>query len=204
MSTETAPSIHVIVRDLPASLQAALSGVGYGRTDIEVTMASRTSLDSSASGDGYQGFTVLVNTTTGETHAERGNWGGRNMFEASPVDTDEKVYTLPVHGAVVKGQRGGGRPVSARVIIHPDSAPKELTSGSNDVSDRERDILSCFVGYTPVYRKEVMARDLEVKPEELDSLVGRGYLKRNRAGATQVTTTGKNAVGTHRYSKSYI
>jgi hypothetical protein len=197
MSTETAPSMHVTVRDLPTSLQNALKSAGYGRPDVEVTMASRTSLDSTAMGDGYQGYTLLVNLTTGEVHAERGSWGGRNMFESSPVDTDEQVYTLPTFGAVIKGQRGGGRPVSARVIMHPDNAPKELTAGSNDVSDHERDILAIFVGYKSFARPEYLQRT-GATAGEVDSLVERGYLKRNKAGATQVSTTGKNAVGKHR------
>jgi hypothetical protein len=199
---ETAPSMHVTMRDLPASLQNALKSIGYARPDVEVTMASRTSLDSTAMGDGYQGFTLLVNLSTGETHTERGSWGGRNMFESSPVDTDEKVYTLPTFGAVIKGQRGGGLPVSARVIIHPDNAPKELMAGSNVVSDRERDILSIYIGATPAYRKELLGSYyLDAAPGEVDALVERGYLKRNKAGATQITTTGKNVVGTHRYRR---
>ena len=42
------------------------------------------------------------------------------------------------------------------------------------------------------YRRDEMRRR-NVSAATVDSLVERGYLKRNRAGATQITTQGKNA-----------
>lgn len=200
--SETAPSSYVVVKELPAPLQAALTSVGYGRKDIEVTVADRTDLSSHASHDFTQGFTVLVNVHTGESQTVRGDWGGTNMFNSSPVDTDTSVYTLPDEGAVIKGQRGGSWPVSARIIIPTAQAPKVLTSGLDDAdapTDLEKDALAIFEGYKAAYRKEYFDR-AGVTPAHLDSLVERGYLKRNRAGATSITTKGKNAVGKHRYN----
>jgi hypothetical protein len=199
--SELLPSSYVAVRDLPEPLQSALKGLGFARQDIEVTVATRTDLSSHASHDFTQGFTVLVDLASGASHTERGDWGGTNMFNSSPVDSDQSLYTLPDHGAVIKGQRGGSWPVSARIIIPAAQAPKVLPSGLDEdaPTDLERNALSIFVGYKAFARPEYLGR-AGVTATHLDSLVERGYLKRNRAGATSITTKGKNAVGSHRYN----
>jgi hypothetical protein len=61
------------------------------------------------------------------------------------------------------------------------------------VTEKEKSILRVFRGYKPgEYRKAELAR-LDTASEDLAALVGKGLLKRNSAGATQITTAGKNA-----------
>ena len=51
---------HVIVRDLPETLQAALKDAGYHKKDIQVIIKESESVFS-AGGKGYRGFAVIVN-----------------------------------------------------------------------------------------------------------------------------------------------
>jgi hypothetical protein len=190
-------SSFVIVKDLPASLQAALDQVGYGRKDVEVTISTTVVLASPAYGDGYRGYTTLVNVDSGETQTVNGQWGGSNMFVSSPVDEDETPYQLPDFGAVIKGQVGGGRPVSAHVYIPAAQAPKVLPSGLEEpLPALEREALAIFQNYKAAYRKDYLRR-AGVHDGMIDDLIERGLLSRNRAGATSITTAGKNAVGNH-------
>lgn len=62
----------------------------------------------------------------------------------------------------------------------------------------ERKILAIFHNLKPFARKDYLAEN-KVTPVEVDSLVSRGYLSRNKAGATQITTEGKNAKGNAKY-----
>jgi hypothetical protein len=59
------------------------------------------------------------------------------------------------------------------------------------VSERDGRILGACKSYTSAYRKEWFARN-KVTDTELDALVSAGYLKKNKAGAISITTSGKN------------
>jgi hypothetical protein len=192
-------SEHVIVKNLPAAVQTALEAVGYGRADIEVRASETVTLGTMGSGAGRQAFAVLVNLTTGAHHVERGSWGGINMFERdNAVDNDQNAYPLPADGVAITGARGGGRPVFATLHVPASMVNRILPAGRKEtLSDLERDVLGAFAGYTSAGRKEWLERNA-VPADTVDGLVTRGLLKRNRAGATQITTDGKNAVGSHR------
>jgi hypothetical protein len=55
------------------------------------------------------------------------------------------------------------------------------------LTDDEKQLLAQFRSLKPAYR------DTKGKEDMVTSLVSRGYLKQNKAGATQITTEGKNA-----------
>lgn len=187
---------YVKVADLDDVIRNALDGVGYRRADIEVKTVTQMQLGGQAYGDGYQAFTVLINLSTRECHTERGSWGGRNMFDrTSPMDNDERQYELPADGVVIKGQRGGGRPVSAQLYIPAAMRSRVLPAGpSESLTKLQIETLSIYKGTSPGYRRQCLER-AGVTEAIITSLVDMGLLSRNRAGAVQITTDGKNALG---------
>ena len=93
--------------------------------------------------------------------------------------------------AVIKGHEGGSRPVCATVYLHPDNVVK-LLPAKPTLTERELLVLGTFNYKGGSYRKAEQAR-LNVTEAELADLVRKGLISRNRAGACQLTTAGKNA-----------
>lgn len=185
---------YVAVKDLPEAVQYALESVGYGRRDIGTVTAERTEIGRGAMGDGYQGFTVLVDVLTGAVHTERGSWGGSNPFTSTPVDDDSGQYVIPPHGVVITGQRGGGRPVFATLHIPAAMRSMILPAATDDApltEDEERVIYAHRSLKGGHYRREYLERH-RVSPDAIDAMIERGYVTRNRAGATAITTAGRN------------
>lgn len=185
--------MYVEVTRLPESVQAALKSVDYGRKDIEVRASERVSLGSS-SGDGFRAFVALVNLTTGQSTAMYGSWGGANMFNRSnAVDNDFREYPLPGDGVAVTGMTGGGKPTHAVLNVPATMLARMLPSAEGqNLSEAELDALYCHNSIRGgTYRKEALQR-LRISSTVVDGLVERGLLSRNKAGATQITTQGKN------------
>jgi hypothetical protein len=179
-------------KDLSPALRSALKALGYARRDVEVVVAEEVS-SLAPSGEGIQGFVCFVNLDTGAREVVRGSWGGANIFASSLVDRDEKV-SLPPNGAAIVGTSGYGG-TWARVYAHPAAFGAMIGSGEGqeELSAIEQKALYCFVALKGgEYRREELRRR-KVSGEVVDSLVERGYLKRSKAGAVQVTTKGKNA-----------
>jgi len=177
--------MYVKVSELPDCLQKALSSVGYHRPDISVVTAEHVSLFDAGS-SGRRGFVILVNLSTGEQRTTLGSWGGSNAYNPhNAVDLDTNPYDLPENGAVIRGSEGDG-PVLANLYLNPKNIAPWLPS-VNDVTSEEKEILAQFRSLKPAYR------NITGKETIVQSLVSRGYLKRNKVGATQITTEGKNA-----------
>lgn len=191
---------YAIVKELPESLQSALSAVGYGRKDIELRAKETESLFC-AGGDGYRGFAVLVNIATGEREVHRGSWGGSNAFNPNnSVDLNDKEYELPLNGAVIKGSEGGSRPVFATITLHPGNMAKFLPAKA-ELSEAEQHVLWCFKALkSGPYRQSALGTK---SGEAIEALVGRKFLKRSTNGATQITTEGRNALEASGYKGSY-
>ncbi len=186
MSTE-----YVTVKDLPPSVQDALRSVGYGRKDIGVIASTSVELGGSA-GDGSRAFTTLVNLTSGQYRTEMGSWGGPNMFTSNAVDSDKGRYALPADGVAIKGSKGGGQPVFAQLYVPASMVAKILPAAPEDLTETDKNVLGCFMRLkSGQYRQDALKRHGGTA-DVVDSLVGRGYLSRNRAGATAITTAGKN------------
>ena len=183
--------MHIETRELPFTLRTALERTGYRCRDIKVAAAESAVLNEMGSA-GQRAFVCLVNLATGQTKVTRGSWGGPNMFSPrNAVDNDGRTYPIPTNGAVIQGSQGGK--VYARIVVHPTAFAKLLPDGEDKVSEKDASILNIFTGMKGgPYRREELRR-MKATDEEINSLVERGYLKRNKAGAIQATTKGKNA-----------
>lgn len=180
------------VKELPESLRSALASVGYGRPDIKIIVSEREQI-ASAYGDGYRAFAIGVNVSTGERKQHTGSWGGANPFSSTVVDAQPSI-DLPPGMALIMGQEGGGRPVYATITVGPGTLNPALLPATSDVTERERSILAIFGGIKGGHREGYLRR-FKVEPAEIASLIARGYLTRNKAGAMSITTKGKNARG---------
>jgi len=185
---------HVEVKALGEHVRRALESVRYGAADVPVVAAESVS-SYSGGNDGQRGFVIALNLQTGERKAFAGAWGGGAVAAApSPVDADVPI-AIPEHGIVIKGQMGYPR-TFATIYAHPNAVGAYLLpSGepSEELSDAEQQAIYCFAAIKGgEYRRDEMRRR-GVTADVVDGLVARGYLKRNRAGATQITTKGKNA-----------
>ena len=176
--------MYMSIKDLTPSLQSALNDLGYHRPDISVE-AKETIDISCCAGDGMRGYYALV-SLDGSIPAEihYGSWGGQNMFEVKRVDVDRGQHTMIPGVAVITGS-SGGRGNFARITLHPSNIVA-LLPAKLDITAEQKGILESFVGLKPAYRPKYPA-------EEIQALVELGLLKQNKAGATQVTTAGKNA-----------
>jgi hypothetical protein len=184
-------AVYVDTRDLPDSLRASLSDAGYHRKDIAIEPRETASMVG-FSGQGRKAFVVLVDLATGRTESHSGSWGGANMFSPqNAVDLDTTERPIPPGMAVIKGT-SGYHGCFATIHLHPDNVARLLPS-KPEVTEREASILGTF-GYKPGYRKERW-QEMGVTPIELDALISRGMLSKNRAGAISITTAGKNCKG---------
>jgi hypothetical protein len=186
--------MYVETKQLIPALRDALESVGYGAKDVRLEAAEK--VDSySEGGTGSRGFLIAINLDTGERKRMTGSWGGGNMFTSSLVDTGSESVPLPPNGAVIKGTTGYPR-TFATIYAHPSAIGQFLPAGANDrdeLTPEELQALYCFdcIKGGEYRREELRRRD--VSDSTVEGLVSRGYLKRNKAGATSITTAGKNA-----------
>lgn len=184
--------MHHLVKELSPHVIAALKGIGYGCADIEIEPTSTVS-SYSGGNDGQRGFVIIVNLDTGARDGKVGSWGGNGLGGTSPVDVDAPIE-IPANGVVIKGQTGYPR-TFARIYAHPDAFGRMLPSGepAEALTPAEDQAIYCFAAIKGgEYRREEMARR-NVSADTVDGLVSRGYLKRSKNGATQITTKGRNA-----------
>jgi hypothetical protein len=183
-------SQHVEVKSLAPAVQAALASVNYGACDIEIIAADSVEF-SGVANDGQRAFTMAVNLATGEHQRHTGLWGGSNMFTQSPVDDGAGRVPIPPHGVVVKGTLGYPRTFAR---IYTTALGKFLPAPEvPTTTDAEQQALYCFAAIKGgEYRRDEMRRR-GVTEVTVEALIERGYLKRNSAGATAITTAGKNA-----------
>lgn len=184
-------AIRVRTAELPESLREALRALGYRRQDVGVEVTSEVSPHAPA-GEGRRGFSCVVELATGRREAHYGDWGGGGPT-ARQVDADTRPSPLLDGFAIVKGSEGYPT-VLATVYLSPSNVAKVLPPVPA-VTPREAAILGQFRSLTSAGRKDEWERNRASRPtpEELDSLVARGLLSRNKAGATSITTEGKNA-----------
>jgi len=201
--------MYVKVKDLPNEIERALSRVGYGRPDIRVATCEALSL-SPPSGNGYRGFAVAVALDGSGQIVERwGSWGGANMFSRTIDDATEEV-SLPQKTIVIKGLGGGSNPVSATIYAHP-STLAPLLPPAPSIGARDARILYAFRSLkSGPYRNEEL-KAVRCTDADLDALASKGFVKRSKNGATQITTEGKNALdavgitlGSSPYSETWI
>lgn len=184
--------------DLPDSVRAALKSVDYGRADIRVEVSANVVLSSSG-GKGARHFAILVNLTTGEYRTTWGSWGGQNPFTpGNAVDNDANSYPLPDNAVAIRGAHIGGQPTYAVIHIPASMTARMLPAPPAELTQEEKDGLYCYGSIKGgAYRREELARR-RVSAACVDTLVERGFIKRNKAGAGAITTDGRNALGGYR------
>ncbi len=181
---------HVKVKALPDTLQRALQAGGYRREDIAVRPCETACL-ADMGGAGRRGFVTFVDLVTGQIKTTKGSWGGSNMFNPrNAVDNDQSDVPIPDNVAVIQGSEGHG-PTFASVLINPGNMAALLPAQA-EVTDHEKAILTVYATIKGGYRQGELDY-IRAVASEVDALVERGLLKRNKAGATRVTTEGKNA-----------
>lgn len=187
---EPGESMYGIVRDLPDVLKSALKSVGYNKKDIAIKAAEKVSIQDFGE-TGCRSFVVLVDLSSSEFTINYGSWGGPNPFvKDNSVDLDSRYHQLPENGAVITGSEGGGRPVSSSITLHPNNLVKFLPV-KQELTGKEKAILYAYRSLkSGSYRQEELQR-LQVTECELDLLVSKGLLKRDKRGI-QITTDGKN------------
>ena len=132
---------------------------------------------------------VAVKLASGESsRAKVANAPWSERAEGASVD-------IPPGIAIVEHSIFCGKDIGIRVYLNPANAAKLLAAPeASTATARERWILSVYGGIVSGYRPEYLRRE-RVQPSEVEALVARGLLKRNAAGAVQITIEGKNARG---------
>lgn len=189
-------AVQIEVKRLSPAIQAALRSVGYGARDIAVRPATEVSL-TVGGGAGMRGFAMLVDMHTGRHETMRGSWGGANMFNPqNRVDLDTTLRPLPPGTVLIKGTEGHPRTI-ATIYAHPDTMGSFALAGPQaEVSADERTVLNVYRGIISSYRQSEFARrglSRHQVAAATERLIALGLLKRNAAGAVQITTAGKNA-----------
>jgi hypothetical protein len=162
---------------------------------------------------------VRVDVTTSVTfHNTFWDGGSKNEYRAvrladgrsASLETGSSPWTAVSEGvtvdlvpgvAIVERSTFCGKVQPLRVHLHPENAARLLASAGvldhqEPVPTRDYMVLRQWVELSSSGRKDEWERYPENRPspEELDSLVARGLLARNKAGAMSVTTAGKNAM----------
>ena len=186
--------MFVPTKDLPQIVREVLDSVGFHRADIDVAPATEVSLDSPY-GNGYQTFALGIDIPGNRVSREvTSSWGGENMFEKRTLDRPGQM-DLPAGSMLIMGQRGGGRPVSAKLYAHPGlMAPMLEGQQSTDITVQELAVLAIFKGIKGGYREDEASRYKLPFKAAVVRLVELGLLKQNKAGATQITTAGRNLI----------
>lgn len=205
--------MYVKITDLPQTLRNALAKVGYRRVDVRVEAREDYVMNAGGSGQGRRTFVVAVDLATGASERRDGSWGGANMFNPqNGVDLDRQSKSLPPNFAVIYGSDGDGVCVSS-VHVNPATLNPLLPAAPPEMPEGEQAVLCMYAGLNSrgradcvenwqraahtergVFHAQVardrLTRDIEALTV---SLIARGYVKRNKAGAVTVTTEGLNA-----------
>jgi hypothetical protein len=150
---------------------------------------------------------IAVNMETGQAQAVQGSWGGASPFSgnalAAAVQSGKGVPVAP--GVMwIQLQTGGGRPVSASACVHPASMAPLLPAPAPALAFEETAVLYAHRALKSAARRDYYRSPYyslgggapdAIEPERwIPGLVAKGLLKQNSAGATQITTEGRNAI----------
>jgi hypothetical protein len=193
---------YVETRTLPACVKTVLESYGFRRDSVAVEPSETFTVQAVCAYEGSRAFTAVVALDGSGSKVESiGSWGGANPFEARPVDTDDRKRPLPPGYVVIQGE-SGARGAFATLLAHPETFAPLLGAGpAHELSADEKTALLVIKGYKPFARKEFFERkrwSAERLESTLSSLAQKGLVSRNKAGATKITTEGRNACGDER------
>lgn len=193
--------MYLRVKSLPKQILDALNHVGYHKADIRIEVTENF-CPRPPSADGRRGYCAAVNLIEG---AEKpfdvvlGSWGGSNMFVKTVDDFDDSV-PIPNDCAFITGMISSGTsyPATGTIWISPSNMNPSLLPPVHSVNEREAKILAIVRSLKSAYRKEYLER-MKATTEEIDGLVARKFLSKNKAGAMSITTDGRNAAAKNYY-----
>lgn len=192
-----ANSLYVDVKNLPATVQKELKGVGYNRKNIKLEAQASISLQSYPD-DGQRAFAVILDLVSGSSKVLWGSWGGSNInTKGNVLDSDDRMHPIPMNGAVIKGVEGGMSPVLATLYVNPNNM-NLLLSEKVELSKDENKALAAISGLKGgKYRAEAFERmglgEYSARNPVVQSLSDKGLVKITGTGI-QITTEGKNSV----------
>lgn len=187
--------MHVEIKSLPAHVQNAIAKVKHSGRDIECIECDTVNPEYYGN-DGSRGvFGIFDSSGYGQIHY--GSWGGPNMFSSPAVDKFDHDVNLPDGKFALKGSNGNLNYI--KLYANASTLAELFPQKDVDIelTDIEREVLWAHKNLKSSYRKEhyyrhkITAAQLELA---LDSLVGSGLIKRNKAGATSITTDGRNTL----------
>lgn len=209
----------VNVKDLPEWIRAGLRRVGYAKPSVGVTARESVSVVSYG-GAGLRDFFLKISSVTGVGDLWLGSYGGPNPWSHNRVDgtdprflsaTTEDRLTLDATTGAITGSQAGDAARYATVSVHPDVFNAVAPVKTNACTEDEHKIFRIYSVKAGEYRNDEMRRAFPCQHGSycsrtvcqearkpvidaiVDSLVARGLLKKNKAGAVSFTTEGKNA-----------
>lgn len=196
--------IYVEVAVLPPRIRAEIRDAGYRRSGIAVH-PSMTYTPRAYSNDGERSFVIAIGIESGFRNEIVGSWGG-GSYDRRQVDLDSQIYQIPRGAAVIQGYEGGGQPVGATVLMHPDDVRIYLASAlrvAEPLASRLVSALGAISGYTSAYRVDYFASSGLGKygPDNahVRDLAARGLVSIAKNGAIRVTIAGKSALAAARH-----
>jgi hypothetical protein len=182
--------MHVKMSDLPPVVRTRCKALGHNRADIQVHPAEDVSTEYQGNA-GSRGVFCLINTRTGIEETEYGSWGGSNMFVECDVDQGKSTILL---GDLVALKGSTGYLNLLHLYVPPEVYETMKQPETVTLSREEQIVLyahkSLKGGH---YRTEHYQRNRINPALSIESLVGKGFLKQNKNGATQITPDGRNA-----------
>ncbi len=144
--------MFIAIKDLPLTVQDALSTLGYHKHDIEVKAQERYNVNPNTAFEGNRGFTAAVNLDSGKLVSIHGSWGGGNPFETHTIDHSLESPLILPNAAIIQGE-SGGRGTFARIYVAPQTLAQLLPAPQTELTEIQGVVLYCLKGYKSNYRR---------------------------------------------------
>ena len=193
--------MYVKVKDLPDHIRRACKLLGHNRESINCVRVNEVSKLYHGN-TGARGVFRLVSIESGVLETVYGSWGGPSYLTISvwltgnPVDEFEGNVELPDGIVALKGSTGH---LNLLTLYASESTMAMLPQGqTEELTSIEKVVLYAHASLKGgKYRKEFYQRHRMTAAQldlTLSSLAGKELIKINKAGASSITTNGRNAI----------
>ena len=187
--------MYVNVKGLPDHIKRACKLLGHNRESINCVRVNEVSKVYHGN-TGSRGVFSLVGIESGVLETVYGSWGGPNCLVSSPVDEFEGNVKLPDGIVALKGSTGH---LNLLTLYASESTMAMLPQGqTEELTSIEKVVLYAHASLKGgKYRKEFYQRHRMTAAQldlTLSSLAGKELIKINKAGASSITTNGRNAI----------